>query len=65
MYRTDDPIADFKRQDALQHQAEKALPKCAECDKPIFDSLCYEVNDEPVCDDCMHDNHRKSIEYFM
>lgn len=64
-YRTDDPIADFDRYDAEQTKQEELLPECSECGYKIYEDFCYEVEGEPVCDNCMSDNHRKSIEYFM
>lgn len=56
--RTDDPIADFHRHDAEQAAWLETLPKCCECDQPIQDDYCYQVNGEYVCEGCMVSNHR-------
>ena len=65
MFYTDDPIADFHRYDAEQQKKLDRLPKCSECGEPIQDEFCFEVNDELVCDECMHNNHRKSVDDFI
>ena len=61
---TDDPLADFHRHDAQCEKALERLPRCCECDKPIQDEFYYEVNDEPICPECMNDNHRKAVDDY-
>lgn len=48
-----------------QDRAEAALPTCYECGNKIYEEFCYEFEGEPICDECMSENHRKSIDYFM
>lgn len=55
----------WERHQAAQDRAEAMLPECSECGNKIYEEFCYEFEGEPICDDCMSDNHRKSIEYFM
>ena len=55
----------WEQRQAEQDRAEEKLPKCSECGHTIYEEFCYEYNDEPICDDCMFDNHRRSIESFM
>ena len=55
----------FKRHQAEQDRAEANLPTCSECGHTIYEEFCYEFEGEPICDSCMFDNHRKSIEYFL
>lgn len=62
---TDDPVADFNRYDAEQTRMLARLPKCSECDEPIQDEDCYEFNDELICEQCLKDNHRKLVEYYV
>lgn len=62
MMRTDYPIADFERYEQEKQEWLDKLPRCSECDEPIQDSQCYEINDEYICDDCMHRNHRKWVD---
>lgn len=50
-----------------QHEAEmeiriSKMPKCAECGEAIQDDICYEINDEYICEGCLHENHRKWVE---
>jgi formylmethanofuran dehydrogenase subunit E len=64
-FYTDDPVRDADRYFAEQEQKQSRLPECAECGDKIVDDYCFEVNDEPVCSECMYDNHRKLTENFM
>ena len=64
-YRTDDPLADFNRWDAEQQAALDKLPKCTECDEPIQDEHCYEINDELICEQCLNENHKKWTEDYF
>ena len=63
VFYSNDPHADFDRYDAEQARQEERLPRCCECDEPIYE-WCYEINDELVCEDCMLE-HKKSIEHFI
>ena len=65
MVYSDDPITDFYRFDAEQEAKLDKLPRCSECDQPIQDEFCFEINGELICDSCMHDNHRKCVDDFM
>ena len=51
----------WKAHDAEQQAQLDKLPRCCECDEPIQDTQCYEINGEYICDDCMVDNHRKWV----
>lgn len=63
--RTDDPIADFYAWDAEQYEAEQRLPKCAYCGEPILDDVCYEINDELICPDCLDREHKRKVEDYV
>lgn len=65
MSRTDNPIADFERYDAVQEKAKEKLPRCSECGEPIQDDFFYEIDCYFYCEDCLRDNHRKSTEDFI
>ena len=65
MFRTDDPLADFARHDAMQNRWLKSRPVCSECGEHIQDERCYEVNDELICEECMERNHRKYVEDYI
>lgn len=64
-YPTDDPIADFNRWEAKRQEELNKLPKCAECDHPILTEEYYEINDEPVCPECLVSNHRKWVDDYI
>jgi formylmethanofuran dehydrogenase subunit E len=59
---TDDPVSDYDRYSAEQERKLEQLPRCSECDEPIQDDFCYEINDEYICEKCLKDNHRKLTE---
>lgn len=53
-----------------QHEAEQQayldkLPRCSECDEPITDEYCYEINGEYICEECLERNYRKSVESII
>ena len=63
MYRTGDPVADYDRWEAEQQRKLEKLPRCSECDEPITDDYCYQINDELICEECI-DNYRVTTENF-
>lgn len=65
MYRTDDPVSDFARYDVEQARELAKLPVCAECDEPIQSEEYFEINDEPVCPDCLEKYHKKRVEDYV
>ena len=64
IFRTDNPDRDFDRWDRQREKALAKLPRCSECDKPIQDDFCYEINGELICEECLNDNHRKRVEDY-
>lgn len=64
-YYSDDPVADFTRLDAEQARELKRLPVCVECDEPIQDEYCFEINGELVCKDCLIRNHKKDTDDYI
>ena len=65
MYYSDNPIADFDRWDSDQQKQLDKLPKCTECDEPIQDEECYEINGALICPECLKNNHRKWTEDYI
>ena len=64
MYYSDDPVADFLRRDAEQARKLERLPVCVECDEPIQDDYCFEIDGELICAECLVRNHRKYTEDY-
>lgn len=64
-YYSDDPVRDYDRYDAEQEKKLEDLPQCSECDKYICDDYCYEFDGEIICEDCLHDNHRKDTDSLI
>ena len=61
MQYTDNPIADYDRYLGEEQTRLDRLPRCCECDEPITDEQCYEINGDVYCERCM-DGHRKWVE---
>lgn len=65
MFYTDDPVADYDRYCDEQERELQRLPLCCECEERITDEHCYEVNGEYICERCMDENHRKSVDMLI
>lgn len=39
-------------------------PVCADCDEPIQDDHCFEINGEYICPRCMEDLHRRDVDFL-
>ena len=61
MFYSDDPVRDFENHDRQQAKQMRELPVCADCDEPISDDFCYEINGEYICQWCMDSLHRKDV----
>lgn len=55
----------FAAHDAEQERLLDKLPRCCECDEPIQDDYLYEINGEYICESCLKDNYRKSVDSVM
>ena len=62
IHRTDDPIRDFLSHEAEQEAWLAERPVCADCDEPIQDDHCFEINGEYICPRCMEDLHRRDVD---
>jgi formylmethanofuran dehydrogenase subunit E len=65
MFYTDDPIRDFDRYDMALAQREARLPVCEKCKKPINDDTYFEIDEEILCEKCMHDRYARSTEDWL
>lgn len=63
-FYSDDPVRDFDRYDMAQAQLEAKLPQCERCGHPIHDTY-YEINNEILCEKCMHDEYGRSAEDWL
>lgn len=52
----------FEMHDAEQERWLAKLPVCVECGEPIQDDYLYEINGEYVCEDCLKELYRKSVD---
>lgn len=65
MFYSDDPVRDFDRCDMAMAQREARLPQCEKCGKPINDDLYFEIENEILCEKCMHDAYARSTEDWL
>lgn len=59
MFYTDDPESDFNRWAAKQTEELSKFPLCSHCGGRILDDYLFEINDEYICENCMHRHYRK------
>lgn len=64
VYRTDDPLADFDRFEEDRARQLEERPVCSQCDEPIQEDSCFEINDEAICIGCM-ENFKKHTTDLM
>lgn len=62
---SDDPLRDFDRYDALMADKEAKLPQCEKCGEPIDDDVYFEIDNEILCEKCMHEMYARSTEDFL
>lgn len=55
----------FLSHDAKQEEDLKRFPRCAECKQRITDEYVFAIDDGVICEQCLRDNHRKSIQDYM
>lgn len=63
-FRSDDPAADFDRQDMEKERKLARLPICEgyKCGKRIQDEEYYDVHGEILCEECMKRKFRRYTE---
>ena len=64
-FRTDDPLRDFDRYDAMMADREAKLPQCEKCGEPINDDEYFEINSEILCEKCMRNEYARSTEDWL
>lgn len=64
-FRTDDPLRDFDRYDALMAAREAQLPQCERCGEPVDDDIYFEIDNEILCEKCMHDMYARNTEDWI
>ena len=57
---------DFYR-DYEEEQAKELekYPKCSVCGEYITDEYYFDINDEFMCEECLKDNFRKSVDDYI
>ena len=56
----DRDIEDFLRS---EDKAIERLPRCSECDNPIQDDFCYQINGELICKGCLKEYRVRTEEF--
>lgn len=60
-----DNLARWEDHDSQQEKALARLPECEYCGEPIQDEYCFEINGEIICERCLIDNCRKSVDSIV
>lgn len=60
IFRSDSLSRDIDNYERAQAQALAKLPRCSECDEPIQDDFCYEINGEIICEECLKEYRRRT-----
>lgn len=53
------------RHEAEQQRQLDKLPKCDYCGEPIADDFLYDINGDVICEECLKDNFRKPVDYYV
>ena len=59
-----DNYSQWEAHDRSQEQALEESLHCEYCGKPIQDDYCYEINGEILCEVCLNDNFKRSVELY-
>lgn len=51
--------------DYARAEEERKLPVCTCCGEVIQDDYYYEIDDEILCEECLKDNYRKSVDDYI
>lgn len=65
IFRSDDPIADFNRQEANRNAWLKKRPVCCHCGHHIQDENIYDIEGNLLHEDCMNERYRKYTEDYI
>lgn len=60
IFRSDSLSRDIDDYERAQARALEKLPRCSECDEPIQDDFCYEINGELICEECLQQYRRRT-----
>lgn len=52
---TDDPVRDWDRHCAEEERWLATRRICDECEEPITEDACYEIDGEYICEHCIRD----------
>lgn len=65
MRYTDEPDKDYDAYCREQDRAMEQLPICCECGERIEDEYCYEINDEIICETCMEQYRKYTMDLVV
>lgn len=60
-FRTDDPYTDYLNHEREQERLAAKLPKCDICGRTVDDQY-YNIYGETVCEDCLAEHFRVTVE---
>ena len=60
VFRSGDPVADFKRWEQEQREWEDRLPCCECCGEPQ-DTYIFDIDEEALCLECVKNKYGRSV----
>lgn len=65
MFYSANPCRDADRWIDMQEAMLEKLPKCDFCGEPITDDYYYKIGKDTLCEECMKDEYRMSVEAYI
>lgn len=65
MFYSANPYRDADRWIDMQEAMLEKLPKCDFCGEPIQDDYYYKIDKDTLCEECMKDEYRMSVEAYI
>lgn len=65
MFYSDDPIRDAEHYYANMEEETAKRPVCACCGFHIVDDVCFRIDGDLYCEDCMHDEFAVNVDDLM
>lgn len=65
LFRSSEPLDDFRRHDADEADYEAKCPVCDSCGRPITDETYFEISGEILCEECMRDSYLRHTDNYI
>ena len=65
IFRSESLSRDIDNFLAAEEKALARLPRCSECDNPIQEEYCYEINGELICEECLKEYRVRTEDFCI